>query len=79
MYVVIVQVDKLIEWVKNAFYCLAMTDYPYPASFLGPLPAYPVNASCHSLLSEPNRLRGLAQAAGMYHSYAQSWNLGPIH
>ena len=41
-----------------------MVDYPYPASFLAPLPAYPVTVACHSLLNTPNRLRGLAQAAG---------------
>lgn len=41
-----------------------MVDYPYAASFLAPLPAYPVNVSCNFLLSEPNPLRGLALAAG---------------
>merc|ERR1719495_1082512 len=27
-------------------------DYPYPSSFLAPLPAYPVNAACKSLQQE---------------------------
>lgn len=53
-------------WVRNSFTSLAMVDYPYPASFLAPLPAYPVNVSCNLLLSAENKLRGLAMAAGGY-------------
>ena len=41
-----------------------MVDYPYPASFLAPLPAYPVKASCQSIMAEDNRAIGLAQGAG---------------
>jgi len=51
-------------WVRNSFTSLAMVDYPYPASFLAPLPAYPVTVACHSLLSQQSRLHGLAEAAG---------------
>ena len=58
------QVDHLIGWIRNSFTSLAMVDYPYPASFLAPLPAYPVTVACQSLLKEKNRMRGLAQAAG---------------
>ena len=53
-------------WVRNSFTSLAMVDYPYPASFLAPLPRYPVNVSCNLLLSAENKLRGLAMAAGGY-------------
>ena len=50
-----------------------MVDYPYPASFLAPLPAYPVNVSCHFLLEEEDKLRGLAKAAGISLHYALTW------
>ena len=42
-----------------------MVDYPYPASFLAPLPAYPVTVACNSLVAAESKLHGLAQAAGM--------------
>ena len=34
--------------LQNGFLYMAMTDYPYPASFLEPMPAWPVNASCEA-------------------------------
>ena len=61
---VFVQVDHLKGWVRNSFTSLAMVDYPYPASFLAPLPAYPVKTSCGIILGAKNRAVGLAQGAG---------------
>ena len=34
--------------LQNGFLYMAMTDYPYKASFLEPMPAWPVNASCNA-------------------------------
>ena len=30
----------------NGFSYMAMTNYPYPTSFLEPMPAWPVNEAC---------------------------------
>ena len=60
----LLKVDHLIGWVKNSFASLAMVDYPYPASYLAPLPAYPINVSCQTLLAAQDMLTGLADAAG---------------
>ncbi|XP_065184576.1 dipeptidyl peptidase 2-like [Sycon ciliatum] len=49
-------------WARNAFTIMAMADYPYPASFLGSLPAYPINDACNTILGGDDALSGLANA-----------------
>lgn len=39
-------IDNLYLHVMNGYSYMAMTNYPYPTSFLTPMPAWPVNASC---------------------------------
>lgn len=58
--------EHLVGWVRNSYTSIAMVDYPYPASFLADLPAYPVNAACDIILKADNILSGLANSAGMF-------------
>lgn len=44
--------NHLLLWMRNAFTIMAMVDYPYPASFLGTLPAWPVSTSCKQLVNQ---------------------------
>ena len=37
--------STVFNWLASAIGFMAMGDYPYPAEFLGPLPAWPVNVS----------------------------------
>ncbi len=41
-----VEIDSLISTLNGALGTMAMVDYPYPTSFIEPLPAWPVNYSC---------------------------------
>jgi lysosomal Pro-X carboxypeptidase len=35
-------VDRFVAWISAAYEYMAMTDYPNPAVFLQPMPAYPI-------------------------------------
>ena len=39
------QLANFLTWISSTWESLAMTDYPNPASFLQPLPAYPIGVS----------------------------------
>lgn len=39
-------IDNLYNHLQNGYAYMAMTNYPYPSSFLQPMPAWPVNAAC---------------------------------
>jgi hypothetical protein len=54
--------------LQNGFLYMAMTDYPYPASFLEPMPAWPVNASCNAF----------ADVAPLSKDSSSSSNLGDL-
>uniref|UniRef100_A0A7S3ISV4 Lysosomal Pro-X carboxypeptidase n=1 Tax=Strombidium inclinatum TaxID=197538 RepID=A0A7S3ISV4_9SPIT len=41
-------ITDLYTYLANGFAYMAMTDYPYNSSFLEPMPAWPVNASCQA-------------------------------
>jgi Serine carboxypeptidase S28 len=60
---------QLIGWVRNAFASMAMVNYPYPAEFLAPLPAWPVRAACGLITNNSDgALFGLAQAASLFYT-----------
>ena len=37
--------ERFVTWISSAYEYLAMTDYPNPATFLQPMPAYPIRVS----------------------------------
>eukprot|EP01113_Clastostelium_recurvatum_P016817 TRINITY_DN1972_c0_g1_i6.p1 TRINITY_DN1972_c0_g1~~TRINITY_DN1972_c0_g1_i6.p1 ORF type:complete len:512 (+),score=108.88 TRINITY_DN1972_c0_g1_i6:41-1537(+) len=57
--------SDLIAWVINGLTYQAMVDYPYPADFLEPLPAWPVTKSCQALLAKSG-LEGLVDMMAVY-------------
>lgn len=44
-------ITDLTNLLRNGFFYMAMTDYPYSSSFLQPMPANPVNVSCQAFAS----------------------------
>lgn len=66
----------LLLWLRNAFTIMAMVDYPYPASFLGVLPGWPVHAACQQLLNETRQgvdiLTAIKDLAGILYNDTSS-------
>ncbi|XP_038064051.1 dipeptidyl peptidase 2-like [Patiria miniata] len=67
------QIPHLQGWVRNAFTSMAMGNYPYNATFLGQMPAWPVNVSCGLIVDAPstNPMQGLANAAFLFYNGTQ--------
>ncbi|KAK3918120.1 Lysosomal Pro-X carboxypeptidase [Frankliniella fusca] len=55
-------VDVLLGWLNEAYTDVAMANYPYPANFLGDMPANPVNEVCKPLRKRVEGERELAKA-----------------
>ncbi|CAG7717024.1 unnamed protein product [Allacma fusca] len=68
--------QMLKDWLYNVYGNLAMVDYPYAASFLEPLPAYPIKAVCEKLfdskLPDKQLLRALFKGLNVYFNYTGS-------
>ncbi|CAD5117387.1 DgyrCDS6162 [Dimorphilus gyrociliatus] len=65
--------NQFLGWIRNAFVTIAMVNYPYPASFLGNLPGFPVKKSCDIISKEfsVNPYDGLAQVVSMLYGDKQ--------
>lgn len=64
----------LYNWISTAYSYMAMADYPYPATFLGPMPSYPVSVAA-SFFSETRSsdleiLDSVRQAVNVYYNYS---------
>lgn len=64
------------DWLSETWVNLAMVNYPYPASFLEPLPAWPIKAVCEHLeddeLEGDALLKAIYQAVSVYYNYTGS-------
>ena len=71
----------IFPWLANAMLTLPMGDYPYPTSFLGPLPGNPVDYVCESWTNEmsPDQevgaLGALIQVFYNYTGAAGQWSV----
>ncbi|XP_013394465.1 lysosomal Pro-X carboxypeptidase-like [Lingula anatina] len=67
-------VNAMKAWLSETWGNLAMVDYPYQASFLEPLPAWPIKVVCSHLVnltksSDLHLLSGISTAVGVYYNY----------
>lgn len=69
-------INTLYEYINNAIQYMAMADYPYPSSFLGPMPAFPVNYTCQHFPAKPSDddvIEGLKSMCGVECSLYCGW------
>jgi len=61
--------SDLINWLVGGLQYMAMTDYPYPANFLEPMPGWPVSVGCKIMDSFGNNvLQGLFGLISVYYN-----------
>ena len=68
-----IDVDRLILYVNGALSTMAMVDYPFPASFVTPMPANPVKYACtnitarvHNSSNDTVLMRGLNDVINVF-------------
>lgn len=62
----------VFPWVSNAIIYMAMVDYPYPTTFLGPMPGYPVSVASSYFAdgqTDAQIIASLAQAVGVFYNW----------
>lgn len=63
----------LKQWLSDVWTNIAMVNYPYPAGFLAPLPAYPVKSVCghltNSSVNDESLLVQLFEGLSVYSNY----------
>jgi len=68
-----VQVIDFVDWLTEIYGDVAMVNYPYPAFFIQPLPAWPIREMCGHMTdsSEDDAalLEGVAAAVNVYYNY----------
>jgi lysosomal Pro-X carboxypeptidase len=70
-----VEVQIIIGYVNGALGSMAMVNYPYPTSFLSPMPAWPVHAACDGALSvqinnQMDYIQAAFLASNVYYNYS---------
>ncbi|KAJ8923471.1 hypothetical protein NQ315_010049 [Exocentrus adspersus] len=70
-------IDKIVNWLLNIYINLAMVNYPYPTSFLVPLPANPVREFCGKINSFEYKdniglLKAIGEALTVYTNYTKT-------
>ena len=61
----------LLLFVRNAFTLLTMMDYPYPTSFMVPLPGHPVAFAADLIMKADTPMEGLYQATALVYNGTQ--------
>jgi len=62
-------------WFENAYTSMCMVDYPYPTSFLAPMPGWPVNFGCQAFTgltvdsTDSEIFLAMAKAANVFYDY----------
>ncbi|KAM7330528.1 hypothetical protein ACRRTK_009717 [Alexandromys fortis] len=67
-------IQRLKDWMAETWVNLAMVNYPYPASFLKPLPSWPIKVVCQYLtnpyMSDSLLIQNIYRALNVYYNYS---------
>ncbi|CAD7950399.1 unnamed protein product [Amoebophrya sp. A25] len=66
--------SHFMQYARNAWTMAAMCDYPYPTSFLAPLPANPIKTICGMVDSAKTTIEGLAAAVSLVYGGSSARN-----